>query len=87
MSFRYHVDFVNEISTETSQQASDDEGPLALDHQPHTDYVRTNEKTAEQLTERAVATVTISAPQAKIDAFKQIIIDNVNVVPGKTSFL
>ena len=84
MLFRYHVNFVNEITTETSQQASDDEGPLTLDHQPHTDSVRTNEKTAEQLTERAVATVTISAPQAKIDAFKQMIIDNVNVVPGKT---
>ena len=84
MSFRYHLNFVNGISTENSQEASDDEGPLTLDHQPHTDSVRTNGKKAEQLTERAAATVTISAPKAEIDAFKQMIIDNVNEVPVKT---
>jgi len=77
LSCRYHINCVD--ITETPQQ-----GSLKLDHNPHCDAVRTDSTEEEKLTERAVATITINAPQAEIDAFKKMIKAYEMEVPRKT---
>ena len=68
-----------ECITKTSHQSR-----LKPDHNPHCDAVRTNSNEEEMKTERAVATITINAPLADIDAFKKMIKDSEKEVPGKT---
>ena len=83
LSFRYHLNIVGgECITKTSHQSR-----LKPDHNPHCDAVRTNSNEEEMKTERAVATITINAPLADIDAFKKMIKDSEKEVPGKTGHL